>query len=157
MQGWLAGWAYKPGFHLDLVQDLPSATLYLVTDALLFDSTHPAAVRILRNRSIAVAIPTPAMDTAWTGDTTVIEQTSYDVGPDLVGGPLVHIGRRSPVPPYLLPAEGHDRTGLYWSALEHAFRRWVRSQLHELEAHEADEWFRDAGTGKPFFDPHAGV
>jgi hypothetical protein len=149
--GWLAGVAYKPGTTLSAVFDEAHGTITVHVEALLFDSTRPGATKVLRNHSIRAPLAPASPDRAdW--DASV---DYYDYGPDLVAGPLLRVGKAVTLSVLLdLPCPQTPREE--YPAARDRFLRWLRAELHDLEAHEADEWFRDAVTGQAFYDPHAG-
>lgn len=147
VQRWLAGVAYKPGVTFEASAEEWTGVIRVYIDALLFDSTRPGATKVVRNRSVRVSLPPSRQSMEVLADWEILEVASYDLGPDLVGGPLVRVGKSVTVPPYLrLKATLEDHG---------AFLAWLRTELHDLERHESDEWLRDAETGKAFFDPHS--
>ena len=152
VRAWLKTVAYKPGTSFEAVHDELTGSIRVFIDALVFDSTHPKAVRIVRNQSVRVALPAHLPITGWRSE-EVIENAWYEVGPDLVGGQLIRVGKSSTMPPFLSVPIDSQRPEAAKVAKD-AFLRWLKTELHELEYHEADEWFRDAETGKVFFDPH---
>jgi hypothetical protein len=148
--GWLAGVAYKPGTTLTTDYHEQLGTIMVHIEALLFDSTHPGATKVIRNQSIRMPMMTARVALAdWDASTDY-----YDYGPDLMAGPLLRISKSVELSMVVdLPTPETPRAA--YPTHRDRFLRWLRHELHDLEAHESDEWFRDAQTGQPFFDPHA--
>jgi hypothetical protein len=153
VQRWLDSVLYKPGFTMTALYMFEMADIRVQVMALLFDSTRPEQVRLIRNHSVRVAVPMQHDRKELWGPEVAPHVPMYDAGPDLMSGPLVTIGRLDYLPGYLLiPAESTEPAVLKQARL--TFLGWLRDWLGELEFHERDEWLRDAITGRPLHDPH---
>lgn len=135
---WLEEVRYKPGSRLRVVYDERLDVNVLRLSHWVMDSTRFEQVHVLPMTSIRVHIKDRP------------EELS-----GIIGGPLVEVCSRAMVPPYL-PGSAEQRLDPdFREQRKHDFRRWLRFELHRLEAHEADEWLQEVSTGKPVFDPHA--
>jgi hypothetical protein len=140
IKGWLADIAYIPGSRLEAFM-VGEDVISVRFSGLAFNSRAPSAVHIVRGRSVRVDIGHRSYTAGALPD--VLEASvGYEVGPDLVGGPLVEIGVAWHLPAFL-PEGGYQR-----------FLRWLHHQLSDVAIHESDEWLRRASDGHIFFDPH---